>query len=145
MNYLTTDNICFYLQNRPIQTSQAEVNGTVILPPLVFPGWAGYWPLSPPLSRVLKYKEKRPYWVIAILPISGFKFKFKNTKIKFQEKSLKSSNGCWVWLRLKIECFRAQNAVWLQNASGLISFSTFIQNDWNHCPNLLKHKLVLLS
>ena len=33
---MTTDNFCFYLQNRLIQTTQ-EVNGTVILPPLVFP------------------------------------------------------------------------------------------------------------
>jgi hypothetical protein len=29
---------CFYLQNRLIQTSEQGVNGTVILPPLVFPG-----------------------------------------------------------------------------------------------------------
>ncbi len=37
---MTTDNFYFYLQNRLIQTSQtgAEVNGTVIFPPLVFPG-----------------------------------------------------------------------------------------------------------
>jgi hypothetical protein len=34
---MTTDNFCFYLQNRLIQTSKQEVNGTVILPPLVFP------------------------------------------------------------------------------------------------------------
>jgi hypothetical protein len=34
---MTTDHFCFYLQNRIIQTSQ-EVNGTVIVPPLVFPG-----------------------------------------------------------------------------------------------------------
>jgi hypothetical protein len=37
---MTTDNFCFYLQNRLIQTSQTpvkqEVNSTVILPPLVF-------------------------------------------------------------------------------------------------------------
>ncbi len=33
----TTDNFCFYLQNRLIQTKQ-EANGTMILPPLVFPG-----------------------------------------------------------------------------------------------------------
>jgi hypothetical protein len=33
---MTTDNFCFYFQNRLIQTKQ-EVNGTVILPPLVFP------------------------------------------------------------------------------------------------------------
>jgi hypothetical protein len=32
---MTTDNLCFYLQNRLIQTSQT--GGTVILPPLVFP------------------------------------------------------------------------------------------------------------
>ncbi len=31
---MTTDNFCFYLQNRLIQTG---ANGTVILPPLVFP------------------------------------------------------------------------------------------------------------
>ncbi len=36
---MTTDNFCFYLQNRLIQTVKQEVNGTVILPPLVFPGW----------------------------------------------------------------------------------------------------------
>jgi len=35
---MTTDNFCFYLQNRLIQTSQ-KVNGTVILPPLVFPDY----------------------------------------------------------------------------------------------------------
>jgi hypothetical protein len=35
---MTTDNFCFYLQNRLIQTSQLEVNGSVILPCLVFPG-----------------------------------------------------------------------------------------------------------
>jgi len=35
---MTTDNFCFYLQNRLIQTSHQEVNGTVILSPLVFPG-----------------------------------------------------------------------------------------------------------
>jgi hypothetical protein len=34
---MTTDNFCFYLQNRLSQTKQG-VNGTVILPPLVFPG-----------------------------------------------------------------------------------------------------------
>jgi len=34
---MAADNFCFYLQNRLIQTSQTEVNGTVILPPLVFP------------------------------------------------------------------------------------------------------------
>jgi hypothetical protein len=34
---MTIDNFCFYLQNRLIQTSQQEVNSTVILPPLVFP------------------------------------------------------------------------------------------------------------
>ncbi len=34
---MTTDNFCFYLQNKLIQTSQKEVNSTVILPPLVFP------------------------------------------------------------------------------------------------------------
>jgi hypothetical protein len=31
---MTTDNFCFYLQNKPVKQ---EVNGTVILPPLVFP------------------------------------------------------------------------------------------------------------
>ncbi len=35
---MTSDNFCFYSQNRLIQTSHQEVNGTVILPPLVFPG-----------------------------------------------------------------------------------------------------------
>ncbi len=35
---LTTDNFCFYLLCRQIQTSQTGVNGTVILPPLVFLG-----------------------------------------------------------------------------------------------------------
>ncbi len=34
---MTTDNFCFYLQNRLIQTSQTEVKSTVILPSLVFP------------------------------------------------------------------------------------------------------------
>jgi hypothetical protein len=32
---MTTDNVCFYLQNRLIQTSQTGGQGTVILPPLV--------------------------------------------------------------------------------------------------------------
>jgi hypothetical protein len=32
---MTTDNLCFYLQNKPVKQ---EVKGTVILPPLVFPG-----------------------------------------------------------------------------------------------------------
>jgi hypothetical protein len=35
---MITDTFCFYLQNRLIQTSQQEVNGTMILPPLVFSG-----------------------------------------------------------------------------------------------------------
>jgi hypothetical protein len=35
---MKTDNFCFYLQNRLIQTSQTGVNSTVILPPSVFPG-----------------------------------------------------------------------------------------------------------
>jgi hypothetical protein len=36
---MTTDNFCFYLQNKLIQTSQTEeVSSTGILPPLVFPG-----------------------------------------------------------------------------------------------------------
>jgi hypothetical protein len=34
---MTTDNFCFYLQNRLIKPVKQEVNGTVILPPLVFP------------------------------------------------------------------------------------------------------------
>jgi hypothetical protein len=34
---MTTDYLCFYFQNRLIQTSQTEVNSSVILPPLVFP------------------------------------------------------------------------------------------------------------
>jgi len=34
---MTTDNCCFYLQNRQkSELVQREVNGTVILPPLVF-------------------------------------------------------------------------------------------------------------
>jgi hypothetical protein len=32
---MKTDNFCFYLQNR--KPVKQEVNGTVILPPLVFP------------------------------------------------------------------------------------------------------------
>jgi hypothetical protein len=36
---MTTDNFCFYLQNRPVKP---EVNGTVILPPLVFPSLTLY-------------------------------------------------------------------------------------------------------
>jgi hypothetical protein len=39
ISYMTTDNLCFYLQNRLIQTSKTMVNGTVILPPLGFPGF----------------------------------------------------------------------------------------------------------
>jgi len=35
---MTTDNFCFYLQNRLIKPDKQEANGTVILPPLVFPG-----------------------------------------------------------------------------------------------------------
>ncbi len=35
---MTTDNFSFNLQNRLIQTSPTGGNGTVILPPLVFPG-----------------------------------------------------------------------------------------------------------
>ncbi len=35
---MTTDNFCFYLQNRLIKPVKQEVNSTVILPPLVFPG-----------------------------------------------------------------------------------------------------------
>jgi len=34
---MTTDNFCFYLQNRLIQTVKQEANGKVILPLLVFP------------------------------------------------------------------------------------------------------------
>jgi hypothetical protein len=37
ISFMPTDNFCFYLQNRLIQTSQTGVNGTVILPPVVFP------------------------------------------------------------------------------------------------------------
>jgi hypothetical protein len=33
---MTTDNFCFYLQSRLIQPVKQEVNGTVILSPLVF-------------------------------------------------------------------------------------------------------------
>ncbi len=45
MSMMTTDNFCFYLQNRLINQ---EVNSTVILPPLVFParriwGISGEW------------------------------------------------------------------------------------------------------
>jgi hypothetical protein len=35
---MTTDNFCFYLQNRLIQQVEQEVDSTMILPPLVFPG-----------------------------------------------------------------------------------------------------------
>jgi hypothetical protein len=34
---MTPDNLCFYLQSMLIQTVKQEVNGTVILPFLVFP------------------------------------------------------------------------------------------------------------
>ncbi len=37
---MTTDNLCFYMQNRLIKSVKQEVNGTVILPPLVFPSTA---------------------------------------------------------------------------------------------------------
>ncbi len=40
---ITTGNFCFYLQNRLIQTSQKEVNSTVILPPSVFPAQVLDW------------------------------------------------------------------------------------------------------
>jgi hypothetical protein len=36
---MTTDNFCFHLQNRLIKPVKQEVNSTMILPPLVFPGW----------------------------------------------------------------------------------------------------------
>jgi hypothetical protein len=35
---MTTDNFCFYLQNRLIQTSQTGGQQYSVLPPLVFPG-----------------------------------------------------------------------------------------------------------
>jgi hypothetical protein len=35
---MTTDNFCFYLQNRLAKPVKQEANGTVILPPLVFSG-----------------------------------------------------------------------------------------------------------
>jgi hypothetical protein len=38
---MTTDNFCFYLQNRLFQTSQTGGQGTVILPPLAFPAYTG--------------------------------------------------------------------------------------------------------
>ncbi len=59
---MTTDNFCFYSQNRLIQTVKQEVNGTVKLPPLVFPGqsefvkWelcSDYFPDKPHLPRGL--------------------------------------------------------------------------------------------
>jgi hypothetical protein len=34
----TTDNFCFYLQNRQSKIVKQEVNGTVKLPPSVIPG-----------------------------------------------------------------------------------------------------------
>ncbi len=34
---MATDNFCLYFQNTLIQTVKQEVNGKVILPPLVFP------------------------------------------------------------------------------------------------------------
>ncbi len=39
---MTTNNCCFYLQNRLIQTSQTGGQQYSDLPPLVFPGWA-FW------------------------------------------------------------------------------------------------------
>jgi hypothetical protein len=36
---MTADNFCFYLQKRLTKQVKQEVNGTVILPPLVFPGY----------------------------------------------------------------------------------------------------------
>ncbi len=36
---MATNIFCFYLQNRLIQPVKQEVTGTVILPPLVFPGF----------------------------------------------------------------------------------------------------------
>jgi len=35
---MTTENFCFYLQKRLTNQSKQEVSGTMILPPLVFPG-----------------------------------------------------------------------------------------------------------
>jgi hypothetical protein len=34
---MRTEIFCFYLQNRQFKPVKQEVNGTVILPPLVFP------------------------------------------------------------------------------------------------------------
>ncbi len=54
---MTTDNFCFYMQNRLIQTSQTGGNSTVILPPF-----------SIPCSKVLRYCEVLnkilQYWMI---------------------------------------------------------------------------------
>ncbi len=47
---MTTDIFCFYLQNRLNQIVKQEVNGTVILPPLVFPGFL----VRAPVNRRLK-------------------------------------------------------------------------------------------
>ncbi len=53
---MTTDNFCFYLQNRLIQ----EVNGTVILPPLVFPGQAiRLDPICLPLEEVALIADRK--------------------------------------------------------------------------------------
>ncbi len=54
---MTTDNFCFYLQSSLFQTSQQEVNSTVILPPLVFPA-SGYGVLISRFDDVLKYSYR---------------------------------------------------------------------------------------
>jgi len=41
---MTTDNFCFYLQNRLIQTVKQVINGTMLLRPLAFPGKALAYP-----------------------------------------------------------------------------------------------------
>jgi hypothetical protein len=50
---MTTDNFCFYLQNRLVQTSQT---GGQRYPPLVFPGYS--YQRSSLLSRCLRVEEK---------------------------------------------------------------------------------------
>jgi hypothetical protein len=63
---MTTDTLCFYYQNRLIQTSTTggkEVNGTVILPPLVFHALiiASKVGAHPCLdSQILEKAEKQP-------------------------------------------------------------------------------------
>ncbi len=54
---MTTDNFCFYLQNSLFQTSQQEVNSTVILLALVFPA-SGYGVFIHRFPDVLKYSYR---------------------------------------------------------------------------------------